>query len=281
MKGLVQYITEHLINEGGNAVECERIPAEIAMKLYKDIETLIKTNYRGVDTRVLGSVGKKKAGDTNGDIDIAINMKTREEVLDMVQTLFPDCEYALMPGIVSIGYKYEYKGRPMIGQVDFMVQDDLDWAEFFYSSPNYINDESQFKASVRNHFLSIVVSCVPTEEEPTMDGDNFVTKWKHTLSANGLSKQFLDYRGKKGLLKNPKKIKELEKFITKNKDVLAEFLFKKPNLKDFNSIESLWRAVHSTNFKYPHICSLIDERFKDEVLVPMNYGYEEFLNIVK
>lgn len=282
MKSLVQYITEHLnINEGGNAVQCERIPSEVAMKLYTDIVDRIHSKYRNIETRVLGSVGKKRAGDTNGDIDIAIKMDSKEDLKRIVDELFPECEQSMQGFGISIGYKYDYKGQQKIGQVDFMLQDDLDWAEFYYHSPNYIENESQFKGAIRTNFLSIIVTSVPTEEDPEMDGDQYVTRWKYTSNSSGIWKQFLDYRGKKGLLKNPKKIKELEKLITKNKEELAQMLFHKPNIKDFNSAETLWKAVHSNNFKYPQMLPQIEERFKTEVLSTINFDYEAFLNIVK
>lgn len=61
MKSLSRYILESLINEGGNAVKCERIPAEVALKLYKDIESVVTSKFHGVEMRVLGSVGKKES----------------------------------------------------------------------------------------------------------------------------------------------------------------------------------------------------------------------------
>lgn len=283
MKSLSKYILESLINEGGNAVKCERIPAEVALKLYKDIEAVVTSKFHGVELRVLGSVGKKKAGDTNGDIDIAINVTDVDKLMNIINVCFPNCEVnpSFGIGIVSIGYQYTYKGRNMVGQVDFMCQEDLDWAEFFYSSPDYTKDESLYKASLRNALMSLVVSEIPTREEPTMIDGQYETRYKHNLSMLGLSKQFLDYRGKKGLLKNPKKIKEMERFITKNKYELVEFMFNSRDLSIVNSLESLWNAVHGSLFRYPEVVKNIEERFFKEVLEANGLDKDEFIKITR
>lgn len=281
MKSLSKYILESLLNEGGNAVKSERIPAEVALKLYKDIEAVVTSKFTGVELRVLGSVGKKKAGDTNGDIDIAINVTEVDKLINIINVCFPNCE--VIPsfgiGVVSIGYQYTYKGKDMIGQVDFMCQEDLDWAEFFYSSPDYTKDESFYKASLRNHLMGLVVSEIPTQEAPTMVDGQYETRYKHTLSMLGLSKQFLDYRGKKGLLKNPKKIKEMERFITKNKYELVEFMFNSRDLSIVNSLESLWNAIHGSLFRYPEVVKNIEERFFKEVLEANGLDKDEFIKI--
>ena len=288
MKSLSQYIIENIVkneqlivNEGGNAVKCDRIPAEMGMVLFKEIEQLIRTNYKGINMCVLGSVGKKKPGDSNGDIDIAITVKDKNELQKIVDDLFPDCEQSKQTFGISIGYKYDYKGQEKIAQVDFMIEDDLDWAAFRYHSPNFINNESLFKGAVRNQLLSIVIACVPTVE-PTEKNEEgmYITRWKHTYNQNGIFKQFLDYRGKKGLLKTPKKIKELETLITKNKHELAAFLFHKPDLQDFNSAESIWKAIHSSNFKYPELIPHIETRFLDEVLAPEGLPVDVFRDLV-
>lgn len=271
MKTLTNFIIESIkdINEGGNAVRSDRIPAVMAMPLFNEIKKKINSRFSDVDMRVLGSVGKKKHNDTNGDIDIAINITDIHKLEKMVEIVFPDVDKATMPGfgIVSIGYPYEYKGRKMLAQVDFMMQDDLEWAEFFYASPDFTKDESQFNGALRNTLLSIIIAEVPTDDAPTMQGDSIATRYKYNLSYKGFSKQFLDYRGKNNnLLKNPKKNKELETFISKNwRDVIG-FIFKKPDLKIMNSVETLWKAIHTDNFKYKELLPSIESKFEKHVL---------------
>ena len=46
MKSLVQFIKESLINEGGNAVTANPIPAYITPLLYKEIEDAILKEFR-------------------------------------------------------------------------------------------------------------------------------------------------------------------------------------------------------------------------------------------
>ncbi len=281
MISLKRFIIESLVNEGGHAVVCDRIPAEMSPVIFREIQDEIHKHYKNIDMRVLGSVGKKKAGDTNGDIDIAINITNQKELDEILNKVFPDVEKAHLVGIISIGYPYKYKGKQLVAQVDFMMQEDLDWAEFFYSSPDYTKNESQFKAAIKNHLLSLIVSEVPTDELPTMKDRQIETKYKYTLSMNGLSKQFLDYRGKKGLLKNPKKVKEMEQFISRNGEEVVAFLFEKPDIRIVNSVESLWKEIHSKNFKFPSILSNIEERFEKEVLEPNGFEMKKFLEIVK
>ena len=90
-----------------------------------------------------------------------------------------------------------------------MIVDDLEWAVFIYASPDFTIGESHYKAAIRNHLLSIMISEVPTgEADQVNDRGEVETRWKHSLNfAFGVTKQFLDYRGRNGLLKNPKKVK--------------------------------------------------------------------------
>ena len=80
MKSLVQFIKESLINEGGNAVTANPIPAYITPLLYKEIEDAILKENPDIKMVPLGSVGKKNDDQFNGDIDIAINIDNKEEL---------------------------------------------------------------------------------------------------------------------------------------------------------------------------------------------------------
>ena len=82
MKTLRQYILEHLkINEGGNAIESNPIPAVIAPKIYDEIENIVHSKFKDIEMAALGSIGKKKDEDTNGDIDIAIKIDSKGPVV--------------------------------------------------------------------------------------------------------------------------------------------------------------------------------------------------------
>ena len=279
MKGLYQFILE-----GGHAVTASPIPAEMSMPIYKEIEAKLLETAHTLQGHiaVLGSVGKKKKGDYNGDIDVAIEFN-RHQFEEILKKTFPDAEYAKasMPNIVSINYPYDYKGRTSYAQVDFMIVDDLEWALFVYTSPDFTIDESHYKAAIRNHLLSIMISEVPTgEADQVNDKGEVETRWKHSLNfAFGVTKQFLDYRGRNGLLKNPKKVKEFEQVVTKNKKEFIELLFDRGKDEDFKSLETLWKALH-TKYKYQDRVGTIEDRFYVEVLERNGLDRDEFLKYI-
>ena len=109
MKSLYQFILE-----GGHAVVASPIPAEMSMSIYERIEDKLLEVASGLKGHiaVLGSVGKKKPGDYNGDIDVAIEYN-RGQFESILKRAFPDAEYAKasMPNIISINYPYKYKGN--------------------------------------------------------------------------------------------------------------------------------------------------------------------------
>ena len=280
MKSLYQVILE-----GGHAVEASPIPAEMSLPLYEEVKHKLVAVQKDLNDHmaVLGSVGKKKVGDFNGDIDIAVEYE-RTKFEAALKKALPNVDYAKssMPNIISINYRYEYRGTDMYAQIDFMIVDDLEWAEFIYSSPNFIENESHYKAALRNHLLGIMVSEIPVSELPQMnDLGEIETKWKHSLNfAFGVTKQFLDYRGKNGLVKNPKKVKEFEQVITKNKKDFINLLFKDGKDEDFRSLETVWKALHD-KYKYRDKIKDIENRFFVEVLERNGLDKQEFLNYIE
>ena len=139
MKSLVQFIKESLINEGGNAVTANPIPAYITPLLYKEIEDTILKENPDIKMVPLGSVGKKNNDQFNGDIDIAIKLDSKKELSELIDKVFPDLEKNLntTPSIVSISYPYNKEGKTGNAQVDFMIVKDIDFAKFFYHSANF------------------------------------------------------------------------------------------------------------------------------------------------
>lgn len=270
MKTFREYIS---ILEGGNAVEgVNKIPASISPSIYKEIEGKIKKEFPDVEMEVLGSVGKKKDEDTNGDIDIAIKVADKAELKEIIQKVFPDysVNYNTGPNIISIGYDYDMKGMSGKAQVDFMIVKNINWAKFRFHSPNFKNDESKHKGAVRTVFLSIIISEMPVEgvkNEFFDDGVTLKRKWKYTFNETGVFKQLVDFTGKNGKpVKNGKKLKEFEEFISENPEEVAKFVFgEKGTVKDCNSFESLVRAIHDPGkFKYQDKVKTIEQRILDE-----------------
>lgn len=285
MKRLINNILEAFLVEGGNAVHADRIPASVGPKIFAEVEAKLE-KVSGYEMAVLGSVGKKADPDTNGDIDIAVLTNDKDHLIDCIEQAFPDCEINTKtgPGIVSIGYPYELPGgNTIVAQVDFMMVDDLEWAEFFYGSPDYTKNESLYKAALRNWLMSITFSCLPVGELPLTDEDGkTLAKWKYAFSAAGVNKQWLEYRSKSGgFLKSPKKVKEMEQFITKNWKEVLGMVFKNPDKKQFNSVESLWRALHSNEFLHSRaVLDEIEQRFETEALASIGKTLDEFIKTI-
>ena len=272
MKSLVQFIKESLINEGGNAVTANPIPAYITPLLYKEIEDAILKENPDIKMVPLGSVGKKNDDQFNGDIDIAIKIDTKKELNELINKVFPNLEKNpnTTSNIVSISYPYNKEGKTGNAQVDFMIAKDIDFAKFFYHSPDFKKNESKFKGATRAKMLSIIVSSIPVEDakdEYFEDGKTVKKRWKYTFNTEGVFRQLLDYTGKKGPLKNPKKVKEFEKLIANDPDNCIKFIFgDNGKIEDCNSAESLWKAVHDKNkFKFQDVVKKIEDRWFDEI----------------
>lgn len=253
MKHLITYIKEALVVEGGNAVKADPIPAVIAPKVYDEIEKKVHSisKFKDIDMAALGSIGKKADDQTNGDIDVAIKVETKDELNEIVDTCFGDCEinYNTMKTITSFGYPYNIDGYKGIAQVDFMIVKKMDWAKAYYHSPNLKTGESKYKGAVRTAALSCVISCLPVpdvKDEYFEDGTTVKKHWKHTFNTEGVFIQLIDYCGKNGKpVKNGKKIKEFEKLVTNDPTNLVRFIFgDNGTIEDINSIESIWKAIH-------------------------------------
>lgn len=283
MKSILEYIQEALLNEGGNAVTSEPIPAFIAPLVYKDIEEKV-LKVKKVKLAPLGSLGMKRDEDFTGDIDIAIDIPDVDEVSALVDEIFPGYEKSVAKGlnIVSISYPYDKEGKKGNAQVDFMCVKNFEWAKFRFNSPNFKKNESKYKAAVRSAFCSIIVSSIPVEgakDEYFEDGTTVKKKWKYTFNTEGVFKQLLDYTGKNGKpVKSPKRLKEFEELVTNDPQNFIKFVFgEKGELSDYNSVEGLWKAVHDkSKFKWQEVVPTIEKRFFDEVVPQYNVDKNDF-----
>lgn len=159
------------IDESGNAVKGtspinqENVAATLK-KLYKTILPIFGLTEK--DVRLLGSTGKKKAGESSGDIDLAVdagkilynlNIKDSHKLFDLVTkklkgkvkqvTAFPGV------GVVSFVFPIENTNGNQTGetvQTDFMVIDDINLAAFTFWSPT--SEESKYKGFYRNIMLA-------------------------------------------------------------------------------------------------------------------------------
>lgn len=269
MKRLITFIKESLnIYEGGNAVKSNPIPAVIAPKVYDEIYKKVQSKFK-IDMIPLGSIGKKADDKTNGDIDVAVKVESKDKLNEIVDTCFSDCEinYQTMGTITSFGYPYDIDGYKGIAQVDFMIVKDINWAKFRYHSPNFKKNESKYKGGARNCMLCDIVACIPVEDakdEYFEDGVTLKRHWKHTFNTEGIFVQLVDFCGKNGKpLKTGKKLKEFEKLVTNDPENCIKFIFgDNGTIADANSAESLWEAIHDPKkFKWgDDILAKIEEK---------------------
>ncbi len=132
--------------EGGNAVKgASRIPRDEAVRMQSAAVAIIDrlTGSRG-NAVPIGTAGKK---DTSGDIDVAVAAGALSESRDKDEA----CE-ALSAALRSEGFEPVYNrglrtvsigmpfGDGLVGQVDFMVVTDLEWASFGYHTPDSGDD---------------------------------------------------------------------------------------------------------------------------------------------
>ena len=287
MRRLIELIKESLIQEGGNAVKANPIPAIIAPKVYDEIEKKVHSvsKFKDIDMAALGSIGKKADDQTNGDIDVAVKVDTKDELNEIVDTCFGDCEinYNTMKTITSFGYPYNIDGYKGIAQVDFMIVKKMDWAKAYYHSPNLKTGESKYKGVVRTTLLNDIISCIPVKDakdEYFEDGKTVKRHWKHTFNTEGIFIQLVDFCGKNGKpVKNGKKLKEFEKLVTNDPTNMIKFIFgDNGDIKDINSAESLWEAIHDTNkFSWgDEILKNIEEKFINDPQIADKINKDDF-----
>jgi hypothetical protein len=266
-------LKEYIIREGGNAVEASPIPAEKAPEIYAAAEKTVHAKYPDMRMTPLGSCGKKKTGQFNGDIDVAVLTKDKDELVRMVADCFPGLarNEKTTGSICSVSWPYEYDGEKRLAQIDFMTVKDIDWAKFYYWSPDFSKDESKYKGALRNAFLAIVTSEIPVKDmkdEYFDDGRTVRKHWKYTYNSEGLYRQLVDFTGKTGKpVKNGKKIKELETFISAHADEVVKFIFGPDvSASDVSTAEKIWKLVHDpAKFRFQEKVPQIEKRFFDEL----------------
>ena len=277
-----EYIKENMFMEGGHAVEAQPIPASVCMDVFNEVVEKIHNKYPDLEIAALGSTGKKKDDDFNGDIDTAVKIDSMDELKKTIDEVFPDVEKSNTTyKIYSIGYPYDIKGKKGIAQVDFMQVTDLKWAEFFWHSPSIRDGESNYKGGAAGDLLSITISEMPVEgvENEYYEDGQLKKKWKHTLNSEGIFSQLLDYTGKTGPLMTPKRPKEFQKLITKDPDGVVKFIFgdAKVDISTIYAAEKMWKAIHDPKlFKWQEVVPAIEKRYFEECQDKWGLKREDF-----
>lgn len=240
---MVRHKSDHLsyIMSGRLFKQAEPISALIAPIIQENIIKEIKDIYPNIECLAIGSVGKRNDNEFNGDIDIAIKCKDINTLNKIVSTVFNYVEDTVLTEslyIISIKYPYTINDNDIkYVQVDFMNIWDIEYAKFRYYCPDYRLNESKYKVGQKIMFANMILN--HTKEK--YDG----------LEKNCLAK--FDFRPT-ALFRYYMNINDNilhEKFITYDVNTIVNMCFNDGNKSHFNSIETLWEAIHSEDYKYP------------------------------
>lgn len=282
---MMKYIPlfEQFINESGNAIDYSRpfeqheIPDTLKW-VEENIFTLLGIDGFGEDAAVIGSAGKKKPGDTSGDIDIAVSADKIAGHLDtsLGKVLFDmndllkkaGFDVSMMIGFSLISVAAPIAGDPKngSGQVDLMLSRDINWSRFMYHSPDFTKDESKYKGAYRNLLLMAAIGksfynvVDQTEEGHTKNYEAYVVRLNQ-----GIYKVRKSFEGKRGLVKNAKLLKEFDKEITRVPEEVVDLLFNGADVKDIMTYEGLKDLIESSLFKFPAKKNEIYDDFKNKL----------------
>lgn len=199
----------------------------------------------------IGSVGKRNDKDYNGDIDIAIKCKDVETLRSIIENVFDYIEDTIVTEslyIVSIKYPYQLGEEPIqYVQVDFMNIWDEDYTRFRYYCPDYRKNESRYKVGQKIMFATMLLNHTKERYDGLEEGCNSKFDFRPTALFRYWN--------------NPKDAVLHEQFITFDVDTIVNMCFKDRDRNHFNSIETLWEAIHTDNFKYPEEVKSLEHNF--------------------
>jgi len=264
------------INEGGNAIPNSRIvsysEAESTFNFVKsEIIPLFNITQNDVDT--IGSYGKKRDVETYGDLDIVLdkeqikinNNLEDNAILDFINNILLDLGYETKK---MVGFNQVSAGIPIpntsdIIQVDFMLSPSLEWSKFVYHSPDFKQNESNYKGVYRNALLMAIISETSKNIlKQTDTGDVEELETNVIRFPEGIWNIRKNFMGTKGLIKTGKLLREFDKFITLDPNVatrLAVGSEYSPN--DINTFEKLWKITRSPEFVHKQKSKEIISKF--------------------
>jgi hypothetical protein len=276
--------------EGGRALESTRPikQSEVPLTMRaieRTIFPVLGLEDWNKDVLLIGSAGRKlDPEETSGDMDLGVVMdlfakkhgtspeRGLEYLYLILKTEFPEWEFKWMKGLEVVSLAFPIEGDVKNGyvQVDFLPLKDMEWASFIYYSPDYRKGESKYKSAHRNWLFAAILSAI-IEEETFDDAGNKLGFAGYMMRLNdGLSRIRKSFGGKRGLLKNPKMVKDEEKFITRSPKEFVEFLFGPGFVQeDVRTTEQVINIITGADFKWK------DKR--DEIVS----NYKRFLGRVK
>lgn len=271
-----------ILVEGGSAIpgmspiNQENVEATLS-DLYSKILPALKITQ--ADVASLGSTGKKKAGESSGDIDIAVSIPA----IAHAHGIQPDDEDAIYDIIYKAALAVEpqsklFRGLSVIAmawpianingmqenervQVDLMPSQSTKWAAWSFYSPSQ-EDNSAYKGIYRNQLLFSVAKFMNwevTTRALDKEGIEVDAEWKRDILdlGKGLFRATQSRQGKKGLVKGVKTIDR--QLSSLDPDEVVQMMFG-PNVKANNILtwEQAFNAVNDPNF--------INKQNKDKIL---------------
>lgn len=259
---------KQFLTEGGNAIAgVSRLNQENSIatvdKVYSTICPLLKIKKE--DLALLGSATKKKAGETSGDIDMAVSvhalmlangLSDADTVLEFiakrVKTLGHEAKILKGFNIVTVAFPISNTDKKQFDQtvqLDLMLSDDLQASIFGFYSP--LADESAYKGIYRNLFFAAILynfdaKVIKKHGTEPIEYEKYI--WTATLGLQKtVRKRGVDKKGK--LLKKEEVVKR--ETIAKNPDAVVKHLFgSKFNADDVSTIEKISVVINSRDFKF-------------------------------
>ena len=232
----------------------EPIKSEVAPLLQQLVIQELLNEYPELEYCCIGSVGKKKLGDYNGDIDIAVKAEDIDELEKMIYKVFSYTESVSSKSYFIISIAYPYKDildddKMKFAAVDFMLMKDKEYTQFRYYCPDYRKDESKYKVGMKIMWASTILN--HTKER--LDGVD--------LSNNEMGTLKFVPTGLYQTIFNKDTFEVISsRFITTNVDKIVNMVFNDGDRNHFNSVETLWEAIHSPCYKYPEEVKILEAR---------------------
>jgi hypothetical protein len=259
---------EYLIEGGGATKTTSPINQENVKATLNDIfkNLLSKMNLSETDTRLLGSTGKKRVGESSGDIDIAIDvtalisrnkLESEKDVFSFIESKIKKItnDYKIMTGMKTISLSYKIinkngKQPDEFVQLDLMLVDKekMDFNAWVQWSPK--SEESDYKGVYR---LFIFTSIMRNVDVEVIEKENDIpTKWKRKVldTKQGVFSVLQTNIGKSGKIVKTKRTLERELLSYDIDEVIKYLLGPDATRKDTNSFESLYKFITSDKFPY-------------------------------
>lgn len=233
--------------------KAEPIKAEIAPLLQQLVIKELLDKYPNTEYCCIGSIGKKKDGEYNGDIDIAVKVDNIEELENIINDVFGYTETVTSKSYYIVSMKYPYKDilddealdkincKIKFASVDFMVMRDKEYTKFRYYCPDYRKNESKYKVGVKIMWANTILNHCKERFEGVNIKEGEIGMFRFV--PDGLWQT---------IFKPSENFKVIsKKFITTDVDKIVNMVFDDGDRSHFNSVETLWEGIHSKHYKYP------------------------------